>query len=726
VSLPAPLTGRYRLDGELGRGAFGVVHRVVPIGSGEARALKVFPVHGHGEREARELALACRVEHPHILRGLESGVEEGHAWLLTELADGSLRDAMEDSQRHPEAWELLRQTARGVAALHQQGIVHRDLKPENVLVREGVAKVADFGLARGGGMQTLTASGMIMGTPTYMAPEQAKGKKVSAATDLYALGVIAYELLEGTPPYPPNLSLPELLARIGRGHVDPLVRARGRLVPEAQGAIEAALSPDPGDRPQDAAAWAEQLGPWEDSPPSPAKPLATHVLAPSGPATLPMASAAPSPPPEAATTAPPFPWTRVAFSVAVVFAVLLVMLTSNPAPSPPPTASEVVPPTQEGESVVRLAEARAELDRRFEELARPFRRDGGRDLWLPVWHDNHPDLRRWKAFARSYATHSQAPDYIGKWRTYFEDALAWAKLLLEARGASALDEGDLGPYLHSRFVDLPEKAQEAIRRLEREGDEQALIQLGTLPRGIHRDFVDLLARSSAQLAAILGEARTSLVGRELHGWMLLLGKDQGIVDALEPIAESIAADPTRPGTARRADLVYEGLHLWNSSPPWAPKTEAACARRRRVVVQVAAALKRAPDRAAAWKVSVRLLRHLAQLESRCQEYADAGPSLRDSADALLDVTWEQVHLGAGSPVPDFEMLLQSYDISTVWKGNSHGATEDGIAIGCRLIELDTHLRKVFPEAWRTMRVPGATRTLGHSFHEAWKATCPSL
>jgi serine/threonine-protein kinase len=719
VSLPAPLTGRYRLDGELGRGAFGVVYRVVPVGAGEARALKVFPVHGHGEREARELALACRVEHPHVLRGLESGVEDGHAWLLTELADESLRDAMRDSQRHAEAWELLRQTARGVAALHEQGIVHRDLKPENVLVREGVARVADFGLARGGGTQTLTASGMIMGTPTYMAPEQAKGVKVSPATDLFSLGVIAYELLEGTPPYPPNLSLPELLVRIGRGQVDPLVRARGRIAPAVQEVIEAALSPDPGDRPRDAAAWAEQLGPWKDSPPSPAEPLATHVLAATGPATLPLVSAEPSPPPEAAP--PPFPWSRVAFSFGVVFAVLLVMLASNPAPSPPPTTSEVVPPTPEADSLVRLAKARASLDRRFEELALPFRRDGGRDLWLPVWHDNHPDLRRWQAFARSYATHARDPGYLWRWGAYFNAARAWAKLLLETRGASALDEEDLGPYLYARFVDLPEKAKEAIRRLEKED----LSQIRVPPLAIHGDFVALLAGNSTQLAATLEVARTSLLGRELHGWMLWLGRDRRLTDALEPIAESIAADPTQPGTTRRANLVYESLHLWNSSPKWAPTTEAACESRRQMVVEVTAALERAPDRAAAWMVAVRLLRHLAQLESSCQGFPDAGPSLRASANALLDVTWEQVDLGLGSPVPDFEMLLQSFDISTVWKGNSHGATEDGIAIGCRLMELDAHLRKVFPEAWRTMRVPGTTRPLGHSFHDAWKAACPS-
>ena len=154
--LPQALASRYRVGARLGAGACGEVFQVTEVESGAPYAWKRFAVEGDGARQAREIQAALQVEHPHVLRCVEGGIEGDQAFLVMELAAESLHEVAADPARKEEAWELLRQAARGVAALHAKGLVHRDLKPANILVADGVAKVADLGMARGGDRATVT------------------------------------------------------------------------------------------------------------------------------------------------------------------------------------------------------------------------------------------------------------------------------------------------------------------------------------------------------------------------------------------------------------------------------------------------------------------------------------------------------------------------------------------------------------------------------------------
>lgn len=248
--LPPSLRDRLRILRPLGQGSFGKVFEV-QTPEGEVRALKLIPVQGDGRRELREIQAAQALEHPHILRCFSAGLEEGVAWMLLELAESSLEAQLEGPV--PRAWDTLLQGAQGVLALHHAGLIHRDLKPANLLVAGGQGVIADFGLAKGKDLKTLTQEGWILGTPQFMAPEQARGDPLGPPTDLFALGAIAYRILEGRGIYP-DLPLPELFPVLTQGRTYPLDRARSWLEPRALRALEASLAPDPRAR--------GELGPW--------------------------------------------------------------------------------------------------------------------------------------------------------------------------------------------------------------------------------------------------------------------------------------------------------------------------------------------------------------------------------------------------------------------------------------------------------------------------------
>ena len=161
------------------------------------------------ERFRREMLLAARLQHPHILPVLSAGAREGLLFYVMPYVQGeSLRArlAREGRLAIGDAVRILRDMADALACAHRQGIVHRDIKPENVLLEEGHAVLADFGVARALEQATLgdrlTGTGLGLGTPGYMAPEQLAGEPgVDARADLYALGVVAYEMLAGAPPF---------------------------------------------------------------------------------------------------------------------------------------------------------------------------------------------------------------------------------------------------------------------------------------------------------------------------------------------------------------------------------------------------------------------------------------------------------------------------------------------------------------------------------------------
>jgi tetratricopeptide (TPR) repeat protein len=211
MDLPHVAGGRYRELEEIGRGAAGAVYRAYDAELGRWVALKVLVQSewvspGARERFRREGRAMAGLAHPNVVTVYDVGEDHGRPYLVMELVEGgSLAALMSGRAPLKSVVGVLEQAARGVAAAHERGIVHRDLKPGNILVaRDGRAKVGDFGLAQvSRGRADLTKTGTAVGTPLYMAPEQAMGRlhAISARTDVYALGVILYEILTGKPPH---------------------------------------------------------------------------------------------------------------------------------------------------------------------------------------------------------------------------------------------------------------------------------------------------------------------------------------------------------------------------------------------------------------------------------------------------------------------------------------------------------------------------------------------
>src|SRR5262249_33739439 len=209
---PLPEVPGYEVLGELGRGGMGVVYRARQGGLKRVVALKMIrspaaagPAQlARFRREARALA---RLQLPHILQISEVGEHDGSPYRALELLTGGGLDRRLRGRPWParQAARLVETLARAVHAAHECRIVHRDLKPANVLLTaDGLPKITDFGLAKQLDADTdRTRSGDILGTPSYMAPEQARGRRddVGPATDVYALGAILYELLTGRPPF---------------------------------------------------------------------------------------------------------------------------------------------------------------------------------------------------------------------------------------------------------------------------------------------------------------------------------------------------------------------------------------------------------------------------------------------------------------------------------------------------------------------------------------------
>lgn len=192
------LAGRYRLRGILGRGGMGTVYRAVDVELGETIALKIVGRATSSddglERQRDEVRLARRVTHPNVARTFDLGDDGGLRFITMELVDGpSLRDVIESDLPLDRRLALLAQIASGLGAIHGAGIAHRDMKPENVLVSaDGIAKITDFGIAR---RADSVAGGMTTGTPRYMAPEVLAGAPPTPLADVYAFGLVAYEML---------------------------------------------------------------------------------------------------------------------------------------------------------------------------------------------------------------------------------------------------------------------------------------------------------------------------------------------------------------------------------------------------------------------------------------------------------------------------------------------------------------------------------------------------
>jgi len=205
------IAGRYRVDAELGRGGMGVVYRAAQLPLERPVAVKVLRreltdqprARARFEREAR---VASAFDHPAAVTIHDYGEHAGGAFLVMELIEGDTLAARigRAPMAAADAIELATQLADVLSAAHGIGLVHRDLKPENVIVDEGRARVLDFGLAflrADGPAGRMTRDGVVVGTPAYLSPEQARGEAVGPPTDVYALGCILHEMLTGQPPF---------------------------------------------------------------------------------------------------------------------------------------------------------------------------------------------------------------------------------------------------------------------------------------------------------------------------------------------------------------------------------------------------------------------------------------------------------------------------------------------------------------------------------------------
>ncbi|MGE5728389.1 MAG: protein kinase domain-containing protein [Gemmatimonas sp.] len=267
--LQQSLGGSYELVRTLGAGGMATVYLAHDLRHGREVALKVLhPDLGSAlgpERFQREIRLAARLQHPHILTVLDSGETGGRLWFTMPYVEGeSLRDRLERERQLPvaDAVRIATQAAQALQYAHSHGVIHRDIKPENLLLTEdGNTLVADFGIARSlaASGSKLTETGVTLGTPAYMSPEQASGEAdVSALSDIYSLGTVLYEMLAGEPPFTGPTAQAVIAKRFTSTAPD--VRLARPTVPEGVAlAVAQALAPVPADRFANAADFARAL-----------------------------------------------------------------------------------------------------------------------------------------------------------------------------------------------------------------------------------------------------------------------------------------------------------------------------------------------------------------------------------------------------------------------------------------------------------------------------------
>lgn len=267
--LESVLSSRYRLGRELGRGGMATVYLAHDIRHDRDVALKVLhPELGAvigADRFLAEIKVTARLQHPHILGLIDSGEADGLLFYVMPFVSGeSLRARLQREKQlpMPEAIRIATEVANALHYAHRQGVVHRDIKPENILLHDGQALVADFGIAlaltsAGGGRMTQT--GMSLGTPHYMSPEQAMGERdITARSDVYALGAMTYEMVTGDPPFTGSTNQ-AITAKVLTEKPVPPSRVRDTVTPHLETAILVALAKLPADRWESTKEFAESL-----------------------------------------------------------------------------------------------------------------------------------------------------------------------------------------------------------------------------------------------------------------------------------------------------------------------------------------------------------------------------------------------------------------------------------------------------------------------------------
>ena len=267
--LQSALADRYRLDREIGAGGMATVYLAEDVRHDRRVALKVLrpelaAVIG-AERFLAEIKLTANLQHPHILPLFDSGEADGYLFYVMPFIDGeSLRDRLNREKQLPvaDAVRITTEVADALDYAHRHGVVHRDIKPENILLHDGRALIADFGIAlaasKAGGSR-MTETGMSLGTPHYMSPEQAMGEReITARSDIYALGAVLYEMLTAEPPFT-GATAQAVVARVVTESPRPLIPQRHTIPRHVEAAALTALEKLPADRFATAAEFAEAL-----------------------------------------------------------------------------------------------------------------------------------------------------------------------------------------------------------------------------------------------------------------------------------------------------------------------------------------------------------------------------------------------------------------------------------------------------------------------------------
>jgi tRNA A-37 threonylcarbamoyl transferase component Bud32/dipeptidyl aminopeptidase/acylaminoacyl peptidase len=267
--LQSALSDRYRLDREIGAGGMATVYVAHDLRHDRRVALKVLrpelaAVIG-AERFLAEIRLTANLQHPHILPLFDSGEADSYLFYVMPFVQGeTLRDRLNREKQLPvaDAVSIATEVASALDYAHRSGVVHRDIKPENILLHDGRALVADFGIALAASKASgarMTETGMSLGTPHYMSPEQAMGEReITARSDVYALGAVLYEMLTGDPPFTGSTAQ-AVVARVVTESPRPMVPQRHTIPHHVEAAVLTALEKLPADRFATAAQFAEAL-----------------------------------------------------------------------------------------------------------------------------------------------------------------------------------------------------------------------------------------------------------------------------------------------------------------------------------------------------------------------------------------------------------------------------------------------------------------------------------
>jgi tetratricopeptide (TPR) repeat protein len=289
--LSSPVADRYVIERELGRGGMATVWLARDLKHDRRVALKVLLPELSAtlgpDRFEHEIRITALLDHPHIVSVLDSGRDADRLWYVMPFVEGeSLRDRLNHEVQLPvtEAVRIAVQVGQALEYAHRHGIVHRDVKPENILLSDGLARVADFGVARAiehaGGLR-LTATGLIVGTPMYMSPEQASGSQVDGRSDQYSLASVLYEMLAGEPPYTGATAQAITFKRMS-DPVPSVRRLRDTVPRPLDAALTRALAKAPADRYETMTGFLAALNdsldaPWDAAPGIPANPRLRRV-----------------------------------------------------------------------------------------------------------------------------------------------------------------------------------------------------------------------------------------------------------------------------------------------------------------------------------------------------------------------------------------------------------------------------------------------------------------